>query len=546
MIPSSKKTLTVKYVFIGSPGDLAKERQMFPGILRKVNELKANALGIELRPLGWEDTLPGFGRPQGLINEDVKKADLCVMLLWKRWGTPTGKYSSGLEEEYELVRALHKKDGRPDTWLFFRTVRPEMMADPGVQLIQVLAFRKNVEEARTCFFKHYDEPQKWQETLVGYLCDWLDKSFPGPPQGRIEFPPEAHKRIQDLETDLARIDEAHAAAQDKLRKLALELTQQGVRAAEKGLLTEAEQAFASAVEAYPEPAAINSFGIFLSKTGSLDRAIEKFSQLEGLAEQFSDNSISAIAYGNLGNIYATRGDLDKAEEMYRMALAIHQELGGKEGMAIAYGNLGIISTTKGDLDKAEELHRKALAIHQEVGGKKGMANAYGNLGNISTTRGDLDKAEEMYRKALAIHQEVGGKKGMANAYGNLGNISTTRGDLDKAEEMYRKALAIDQELGGKEGMAIAYGNLGIIYRSRGDLDKAEEMHRKALAINQELGSKDGMAIAYGNLGIIYSQRGDSRGARRMYKKASRLFKQIGATPGIERMQKLLAQLTTKE
>ena len=71
-------------VFIASPGDLGEERRLFRGIVDEVNQSKANGMGMQLEPLGWEDTLPGSGRPQELINEDVKKCDLMIMLLWKR------------------------------------------------------------------------------------------------------------------------------------------------------------------------------------------------------------------------------------------------------------------------------------------------------------------------------------------------------------------------------------------------------------------------------------------------------------------------------
>jgi len=492
MSPSLNKSLETRHVFIGSPRDLAGERRLFPDILARVNRIKGNSLGIELKPLGWEDALPGFGRPQELINEDVKKADPCVMLLWKRWGTPTGKYSSGFEEEFKLARKLYKAEGSPEMWLFFRAVPQEMMADPGEQLSKVLKFRKRVEKERSCLFKGYEDVEGWEKSLVEYLCDWLDGHVRQSAQQTIEFPPEALERIKTLEDELSKIGESHLSSQQKLRKLALDLTQQGVLAGEAGHLTEAEQAFASAVEAYPEPEAINSFGLFLRRIGSLDRAEEKFQQLETLSHQLSEKSLAAKAYGNLGIIYKTRGDLEGAEDMYHKALAIDKELGSKEGMAAGYGNLGVIYKTRGDLDRAEEMYRQALSIDEELGSKEGMATDYGNLGVIYKTRGELDRAEEMHRKSLAIDEDLGSKEGMATGYGNLGNIYQTRGDLDRAEKMHRKSLAIEEELGRKEGIAANYGNLGNIYLTMGDLEEAEEMRSKALALFEEVGAKPGM------------------------------------------------------
>lgn len=82
-------------IFFASPGDVDKERKSFRSIIQEANRLMANPMGVQLDALGWEDTLPGKGRPQGLINADLKNADLIVFVFWKRWGTPTGSFSSG-------------------------------------------------------------------------------------------------------------------------------------------------------------------------------------------------------------------------------------------------------------------------------------------------------------------------------------------------------------------------------------------------------------------------------------------------------------------
>jgi hypothetical protein len=50
-------------VFIASPSDLSEERRLFPEILDQINDIKAASLNYQLEPLGWEDALPGWGRP---------------------------------------------------------------------------------------------------------------------------------------------------------------------------------------------------------------------------------------------------------------------------------------------------------------------------------------------------------------------------------------------------------------------------------------------------------------------------------------------------
>ena len=152
MSAPSGKYLQRTSIFIASPGDLSAERGLFPDVIERVNRIKAKSKGILLEAVGWEDTLPGKGRPQEKINEDVKRGDLIIMLLWKRWGSATGEYSSGFEEEYEIACVNNKQ-----IWLYFRDIPSDMMADPGEQLQKVLDFRNKVETENRFLFKRYED-----------------------------------------------------------------------------------------------------------------------------------------------------------------------------------------------------------------------------------------------------------------------------------------------------------------------------------------------------------------------------------------------------
>src|ERR1035438_10095328 len=93
-------------VFIASPSDLADERKKTFEVVAEINEVVKN-IDWSIDLLGWEDTLPGYGRPQGLINRDVERCDLFIGMLWRRWGTEPAldsKFSSGFEEEFSIAR----------------------------------------------------------------------------------------------------------------------------------------------------------------------------------------------------------------------------------------------------------------------------------------------------------------------------------------------------------------------------------------------------------------------------------------------------------
>jgi Tetratricopeptide repeat. len=404
-------------VFIASPSDLNAERKNFNGAIRRVNRIKANAKGIQLEAVGWEDTLPGKGRPQEKINEDVRRSHLVVMLLWKRWGSPTGKYSSGFEEEYEVACEDNK-----ETFLYFRDITDDMLADPGEQLKKVLKFRNKVESERKFLFRRYEDENTWEDQFIFDLCRWLDGLPPATVESLLPTPAtfeskkltEYEKRIEQLERELGKI-------RIEQIRVAYTLAKEAQEQADSGHTTKAEEYFAKAIAIYPEINTINDYGLFLIRIGALKKAEHIFIQMMQMSKIIGDEATYANAYGNLGNIYRTRGNLDAAEEMYKESLSIDEKLGRKEGMANTYGNLGMVYKIRGDLKAAEEMYKMSLSIDEKLGRKEGMAIAYNNLGILYNTRGDRKSAEEMYKKSLFISKKLERKEGMADAYGNLGN-----------------------------------------------------------------------------------------------------------------------------
>jgi hypothetical protein len=133
-------------VFLASPGDLAEERKIAKAVIDDFNSQLADALGYQVELVGWEDTLPGVGRPQAIINRDLDGCDLFVGMLWKRWGTPPGteRYTSGFEEEFERSMTRNAKEGRPEINVLLKELDSALLADPGDQLKKVIAFKDQV------------------------------------------------------------------------------------------------------------------------------------------------------------------------------------------------------------------------------------------------------------------------------------------------------------------------------------------------------------------------------------------------------------------
>jgi hypothetical protein len=108
-MPDTRKIIRV---FLASPGDLREERRAARDVVEEFNKLWADSLGYQVELIGWEDTLSQYGRPQGIINQDLARCELVLGMMWKRWGTSpsqTGPFTSGFEEEFETSLASRRR-----------------------------------------------------------------------------------------------------------------------------------------------------------------------------------------------------------------------------------------------------------------------------------------------------------------------------------------------------------------------------------------------------------------------------------------------------
>jgi len=142
--------------FIASPADLAAERKAFWETIDKLNEGFGDGAGVKFEALGWEDTLSTVGRrSQGVINRDIDRCDVFILVLNRRWGqaAPDSEYSSYTEEEFHRAFTRFQSQGAPEIFIFFKRVDPASEADPGPQLEKVMQFRRSLEETREVLYR---------------------------------------------------------------------------------------------------------------------------------------------------------------------------------------------------------------------------------------------------------------------------------------------------------------------------------------------------------------------------------------------------------
>lgn len=99
-------------VLVSCPSDLQDIVNDINQTVERFNEAHSDHLGIQIRARHWTtDSYPkSGGRPQGLLNEIlIDSCDAAIAVFWTKFGTPTGEFGSGTEEEIEMMLQDNKQ-----------------------------------------------------------------------------------------------------------------------------------------------------------------------------------------------------------------------------------------------------------------------------------------------------------------------------------------------------------------------------------------------------------------------------------------------------
>lgn len=157
-------TANVYNIFIASPSDVKRERELAIEIINKWNRNHSAATNICLLPLLWENNLaPNLAIPgQKQINEELlEKADLLIAFFWTRIGTKYQNFKSATVAEIEF----HVQKKKPTIVLFSTievgTASPLHQLDL-VQELKIDYYNRGLVQE---YFSHED----FKEKLYSYV-----------------------------------------------------------------------------------------------------------------------------------------------------------------------------------------------------------------------------------------------------------------------------------------------------------------------------------------------------------------------------------------
>jgi len=175
------RTETLLRVFVASPRDVAEEREQLQTVVTELNLTLPPMTGIRIELVRWEThATPGTGADaQDVINTQIgDDYDVFVGILWKRFGSATGRAESGTAEEFQRAYERFSRSGVPAIMVYFKDAALPPSEIDIDQLGLLRRFRSQLEEKGTLYwpFKDRDEFAKLLRLhLTRQVQKWAQK-----------------------------------------------------------------------------------------------------------------------------------------------------------------------------------------------------------------------------------------------------------------------------------------------------------------------------------------------------------------------------------
>lgn len=166
------RTLHQLTIFASGPSTVEAEKAALRVAAEEVNRRCEKTHAVTLRVVGWpEDIRPGANTdPQAeLENQIGADFDIYVGIIGSRFGTPTMRWGSGTEEEFEEALSRFQRDSTTVRLLFYfkRTAEDPLLIDPS-QLRKVLEFRQSLA-TRGVLYRDFKDTAEFSRLVREHL-----------------------------------------------------------------------------------------------------------------------------------------------------------------------------------------------------------------------------------------------------------------------------------------------------------------------------------------------------------------------------------------
>jgi hypothetical protein len=154
------KQVTLYQVFIASPGDVSEERAIAEEVIQELNITIAGSANTKLELIKWEThTYPSMGiDAQDVINRQINDDyDIFIGIMWKRFGSKTGRAQSGTAEEFERAYAKYISDpGSLNIMFYFSSKQVSIDEIDSEQIKLIKDFQQKLQKLGSFYWSYRD------------------------------------------------------------------------------------------------------------------------------------------------------------------------------------------------------------------------------------------------------------------------------------------------------------------------------------------------------------------------------------------------------
>lgn len=476
-------------VFIASPGDVSKERQIFRNVIEDLNSGFAEGADVRLEGLGWEDSLATTGRRcQSVINENIDNCNVFIMLLHMRWGQEVEKdnpFSSYTEEEFHRALSRLNSDNPPEIYVFFKEVEKDFLTNPDSQLHKVLKFKEQLISTNNVLFRSVNE-QNFYNEITNHLKSYIKGRRFTNKSDEIIFPVEAIEKVERLKQEKYSFENTYAID-------SFEFAQLG----KKGV----KSRFIKIMQEFKSPESLLITFEYFFNIGDLV-SCEKILNKIVLQNAEVETVILAKFYLNIGRLFHAKSDFDSYKNCIEKSLNFYKLINNNHGIASCLLELGNIYDHIGNLELAEKFYLDAKKLFQYNNDELNIARCYINMSDLYLTRGDHKLCAEYINNALVIFEKGNDLEGLILSNEKLGHLVSTN-DKKEAIKYYNNALNISKKLEYKSNIAAQNINIGNLLDRKNESEEALDYYNRALKIYEDLNDLFHIGITYGAISNTY-------------------------------------------
>ena len=237
-----------------------------------------------------------------------------------------------------------------------------------------------------------------------------------------------------------------------------------------------------------------------------------YEQALALAQKNKDSLTIGRALMGIGIVYDQKGQLEEGLKYYFAGYSIYEKIGNQSKSAGALKNIGNIYRMLKRYDNAYYYLQQALALQTSAKDSAGIGNVLNDIGLVYYDQDSTRKALAYFTTAKTQYGKYIRDEVMNDVLNNIALIYLKMNLYDDAFRYYELALQLMQKTNNRYGVGLVLGNIGYLNYQKGDYFNALKYHMQSLAIAREIKSNQLLQQSYGNLKKTYEALGD-------YKKA---------------------------